>query len=342
MKLQTLAVVASLAAAPALAQEGRVDRYRVPDTVSPEAAAALRGLYGLLAQRPRSPPPVTVADFDRAAAEAEARIGPGVRAFAAKLGVVTVKDTLGGVPVLRIRPPGWRPTGRTLIYVHGGGYVLFSAETTLSVPAQIAVAGGDEVISIDYTLAPHADWRATTDQVTAVWRAELAAGVKPDRAALMGDSAGGGLAAGSVLKFRDLGLPLPGALYLLSPWSDITATGDSYTTLAAADPALTVEGLAPGATAYAKPADQKNPYVSPVYGDYRKPFPATLIQVGTREIFLSNAVRHVQAIRSGGHEAVLDVYEGMPHVHPALIPGTPEATAAIRRGVEFLHAHLQP
>ena len=184
-------------------------------------------------------------------------------------------------------------------------------------------------------------WRDVTDEVLAVWRALLGSGTRPQSAAIFGDSAGGGLAAGSVLKMRDQGLPLPAALYLLSPWSDITATGDSMSTMADFDPVLASHVLAWAADAYVHPDDQRHPYVCPVYGDYSKPFPPTLIQVGTREIFLSHAVRHYQAIRAGRHEAVLDVYEGMPHVHPALIPSAPEARVAIERASEFLLARLE-
>ena len=100
-----------------------------------------------------------------------------------------------------------------------------------------------------------------------------------------------------MLKMRDQGLPLPGALWLLSPWSDITATGDRYTTLATADPILNSTRLVWDAEAYAPVADRKNPYVSPVYCDYSKAFPPTLTQVGTREIFQSCAVREYQVIR---------------------------------------------
>jgi acetyl esterase/lipase len=127
----------------------------------------------------------------------------------------------------------------------------------------------------------------------------------------------------------------------MSPWSDITATGDSYLTLTGADPTLDVEILSWSADAYADPKDQKAPYVSPVYGDYAKAFPPTLIQGGTREIFLSNVVRLYQAIRSGGHEAVLDLYEGMPHVFQALTPNSPETRTAIARAAEFFKLHLK-
>nr|WP_233151242.1 alpha/beta hydrolase [Sphingomonas sp. BT553] len=262
-----------------------------------------------------------------------------VKASTDGLGLLVQEAVVGGVPVLRIRPPGYTPRNRTLIYAHGGGYVLFSARTSLTVPALMAVASGDEVISVDYTLAPRGNWRTATDQVIAAYKGVLGTR-KPKQIGMLGDSAGGGLVAGAVLKMRDQNVPLPGALYLLSPWADITDTGDTYTTLAAADPSLDAKSLKWGADAYAALADQRNPYVSPVYGDYTKAFPPTLIQGGTREIFVSNFVRQYQAIRSGGHEAALDLYEGMPHVFQALIPNTPETASSIKCAAAFFDTYL--
>jgi monoterpene epsilon-lactone hydrolase len=316
-------------------------RYEVPATVSPQAKQALEQTYVFLKQIAQVPQiaPVTQDDWDRRNAMANAVIGPRVKATTDALNITVQEEMLGGVPVLRIRPPGYTPRNRTLVYTHGGGYVLFSARTSLTVPALVATASGDEVISVDYTLAPRGNWRTATDQVIAAYKGVLAAR-QPGQVGMLGDSAGGGLVAGAVLKMRDQNVPLPGALYLLSPWADITDTGDTYTTLAVADPSLDTKSLKAGADAYATPADQMNPYVSPVYGDYTKAFPPTLIQGGTREIFVSNFVRQYQAIRGGGHEAVLDLYEGMPHVFQALIPNTPETTTSISRAAAFFDAHL--
>ena len=332
--LVAVAMLATAAAAePAL-------RYQVPATVSPEAAKTLTSLYGPRSHQPALTRPSSVADWDRRRETFETRLAPMAKSLAARLGVTSRPDRIGGVPVLRIRPANWRATGRTLIYLHGGAYTFFSAASDLGPPALVAAATGDEVVSVDYTVAPRGTWRVVTDQVLSVWRALLAGGVAPRSVGVFGDSAGGALAAGSVLKMRDHGLPLPGALYLLSPWSDITATGDTYQTLAGLDPTLDVVSLGWSADVYAEPSDQKNPYVSPVYGDYRKAFPPTLIQGGTREIFLSNFVRQYQAIRSGGHEAVLDLYEGMPHVFQAAAPDSPESRTAIARAAVFFSQHL--
>jgi acetyl esterase/lipase len=145
------------------------------------------------------------------------------------------------------------------------------------------------------------------------------------------------MAAGSVLKMRDKGLGMPAAVVLWSPWSDITATGDSYATLAQADPLLYYpENLAHCAAAYAAPADQKHPYVSPVYGDYSKGFPPTLIQAGTKEIFLSNAVRQYQALDAAEIPVKLDLYEGMWHIFQVFNYDIPEAKLARKKAAAFL------
>ncbi len=249
--------------------------------------------------------------------------------------------TLGDVPILSITPKGWIDDGRILIYVHGGGFTSLSAKSTLFESALMANRSGLKVISVDYTPAPAARWSQITDQVVSVYQAALASGHEPDQVGLWGDSAGGSIAAGATLKLRDKGLPLPAALVLWAPWSDVSMAGDTYTTLADADPSLNVADLRASAAAYADAADQKNPYVSPVYGDYSKGFPPTLIQGGTREIFLSNCIRQYQALSQAGVPATLDLYEGMVHVFQPIAPDSPEGRAAINKTVDFLNDHLR-
>jgi acetyl esterase/lipase len=105
---------------------------------------------------------------------------------------------------------------------------------------------------------------------------------------------------------------------------------------------LEVDRVMPGLKAYADPADWKNPYVSPIYGDFKKGFPPVLIQVGTKELLLSDSVRFYQAIKMAGGEAELDVYEGMPHVFQAYLMNTPEQKAAYAEMQRFWSRHLQP
>jgi acetyl esterase/lipase len=311
----------------------------LPSTISPQARAVLEQLGS---QRPPDlRTPSGAIDWD-----ARHRAG---EAWVSKLGAPvlqrlrpTVSDlTLGGVPVVKLVPRGVAPGPELLIYVHGGGYTMFSAHSTLAGAAEMADAAGLPVYSVDYTVAPRGTWHTAPDQVIAVYRALLQQGHAPHAIGLFGDSAGGGLVAGAVLKLRDEGIKMPGALILMSPWSDITPTGDTYATLAAADPLLTEYSLKPGADAYAAPADQKNPIVSPVYGNYAGGFPPTLIQGGTREIFLSNFVRQYRAIVDAGGFAQLDLYEGMPHVFQTVLYGAPESAAAFRVAAQFWRDHLR-
>ena len=313
-------------------------RYRVPTTVSQIAQDELSRFYAMLADLPQSVAPVFDADWARRHAEVEV-FGEITAPAVAEMPIATRDDVLGGIPVVRIVPTDAVP-GRTLIYLHGGGYTFFSARSSLLLPALVAAAAKAEVLSVDYTVAPRGMWLIVPDQVIAVYKALLDDGADPSSIGIFGDSAGGALAAGSVLKMRDDGVPLPGALYLVCPWSDIGHGGDTYDTLAEFDPTLTAESLRCGANAYVAPADQRHPYVSPVYGDYDRPFPPTLLQGGTREIFVSSIVRHYQALRAGGKHAELDLYEGMPHVWQVLTPHAPETTTSVHRAAAFLAAHL--
>lgn len=257
-------------------------------------------------------------------------------------GVQVLESVIGGVPVLDVRPEGWVEDGRALLYTHGGGYVAFTARSTIGNAARVVLASGLRVVSVDYTLAPFARWQEITDQVIAVFQGLVADGSSLGQLAIYGDSAGGSLAAGSVLKMRDLGLGIPAAVVMWSPWSDITDTGDTYQTLDGVDGSYLYDlHLKPAADAYSDPGEQKGPYVSPVYGDYSKGFPPSLIQGGTREIFLSNFVRQYQAIEAGGVEVKLDLYEGMPHGFQNKMTESPEARLAVSKSVDFVVNRLE-
>ena len=249
--------------------------------------------------------------------------------------------TLGGVPVLDVKPKNWDKSATILVYVHGGGYTSGSAHSKLGNAVAVAEFTRLRVISIDYTVAPRAKWQRMTDEVVEVLKALQQEGTPVNNLAILGGSAGGGLAAGAVLKMRDRGLGMPAAVVLWSPWADITETGDTYETLKAADPVLVFgSGLKASADAYADPTDQKHPYVSPVYGDYTKGFPPTLIQCGTKEIFLSNCVRQYQAIDSTGLTVKLDLYEGMIHGFQVKLPESPESQLALKKTKHFLAQYL--
>jgi epsilon-lactone hydrolase len=255
---------------------------------------------------------------------------------------ITVTE-LGDVNVLDIKPRDWKDNGKVLVYLHGGGYTLLSANSTLGTAATVANSTGLRVISVDYSLAPSSKWNQTIDEVISVIQALKEEGYALNDIAMIGDSAGGGLVAGSVLKMRDEGLWIPAALVLWSPWVDLTGRGDTFFTLKNADPLplLTPRLLLAYAAAYASPSDQKNPYVSPVYGNFSGGFPPTLIQGGTKEILLSDFVRLYQALDQAGIPVKLDIYEGMPHVFQTyFFNNTTESDMAISKTNHFLRKYL--
>jgi len=318
---------------------GVVASPAAPDTISP----AWQKVWPSIVSRSKPGPtfaPDDVASWAQMRAENEKALLGFAQTIVSSYGVTTEDAKVGDVPVVWITPKAWRDDGRILIYVHGGGFVAFSAHSTLYQSALMAARSGIRVLAVDYTTAPAARWPQITDQMIAVYRAVLAAGHEPSQIGMWGDSAGGSIVAGATLKLRDQGLPMPAALVLWSPWSDVSMSGDSYTTLGQSDPLLDLPGLKASGAAYADPADQKNPYVSPVYGDYSKGFPPTLIQGGTHEMFLSNCVRQYQALVQAGIPATLDLYEGMVHVFQPMAPATPEGRAALTATVRFWNDHL--
>ncbi|WP_417387059.1 alpha/beta hydrolase [Gimesia sp.] len=314
--------------------------YEAPATISPEAQKAVAGFSRAAATAPLPRPDdregwkavQAKVEQKRAAANAEV-----VRKYQPQI----TERKLGGVPVLDIKPKGWKESDQILVYTHGGAYTLYSAKSRLMSAVPMANDTGLRVISVDYTLAPWAQWQEVTDQVVSVIQALIKEGHTLKEIAVYGESAGGGMAAGVVLKLRDKGLGMPAAVVLWSPWSDITETGDTYATLQDADPLLYYPGnLKNCADAYAAPEDQKHPYVSPVYGDYSKGFPPTLIQAGTKEIFMSNVIRQYQALDTAGIPVKLDLYEGMWHIFQVFNYDLPESKLARKKVKVFLKQHL--
>lgn len=317
--------------------------YYIPPTISPQARAIYEKLIPLVVkQRATSTPPRTLAEFDARRAEGIERAAAQSAPLLKKLNVSPVDLRLGDVDVVETRPPQYKDDGTVLIHVHGGGFVMDSARSSARGNALMALATGKRIVSVDYTVAPRGKWPLVTDQVIAVYKALLAEGYAARGIGMFGDSAGGNIVAASVLKLRDQGLEMPGALVLLSPATDLAQSGDTNTTLRDADPVIGTENLQPFFATYADRTDWKNPYVSPVYGDFSKGFPPTLLQVGTKELLLSDSVRLYQAIKTAGGDAVLDVYEGMSHVFQSYMMDTPEQKAAYAEAQRFLSRHLKP
>jgi len=240
-------------------------------------------------------------------------------AFEAMLSGIPVPDDvrfdrteLGGVPALRIEQPGVAADA-ALLYLHGGGYVIGSAEGYRVLAAGLARAAGVTGWSIDYRLAPEHPFPAAIEDVAAAYRALLAQGIAPGRIVLAGDSAGGGLAVAALVHLRDAGLPLPAAALAISPWADLACTGHSITAKMDEDPALTVEGLRACAARYVGDGDLAAPLASPVHADLHG-LPPLLIQVGSAEILFDDAVALARAAGAAGTHVQLEVWPGMVHV----------------------------
>lgn len=315
-------------------------RRRIAPSVSPAAREKLDWLGGLMSAAPPPNPPQTLDEFDAAAAQAEVIAQFLTSGALAAMNPVVLEGRLGGIPVLEITPRGDVHDGTVLVYVHGGGFVQNSARSSLLMAALIAAKSGRKVVSIDYTLAPRGNCESILEEVIAVWSAllETRAGAAMG---LIGDSAGGCIAASVTHLLRDRSIAMPAALILLSPAADLTLGGDTNLTLTAVD-YLDPAGLANGVKAYAGGLALDDPRVSPLFGDFGRGFPPTLLQAGTRELLLSDSVRLHRALRSADVEAQLDVYDGMPHVFQSLLADTPEGVAAWREMTLFWARHIRP
>jgi acetyl esterase/lipase len=316
------------------------DTVPLPATISPEAKAVIEFLQSAGLKQLKGPAPDDIAGWKALHDAQEKALEAPNKAVLDQLGATVTDAVIGGVPVLDIRPKGWTDDGRVIVYIHGGAFTLFSARSMAGLGALVANAAGMRMISIDYTNPPAAPWDTVQAQVDAVLKGIVAQGTPIDRVALFGDSAGGNLVMRAVLKLRDEGAGLPAAVLLFSPWADLSNSGDTAITLPEADPTLSYDGLlANSARAYAGNLDLKDPRVSPLYANFAKGFPPTLIQDGTRTILLSDSVRTYRALKAAGQDAVIDLYEGMWHVFQGA--PAPEAAEALASAGAFLRKRLQ-
>lgn len=224
--------------------------------------------------------------------------------------------------------------GRVILYLHGGGYTLGSPETHKALSSHLAAAARCNVLVPDYRLAPEHPYPAAPDDAVAAYRALLDR-FRPGSIALAGDSAGGGLALCTALALRDLGMPRPAALVLISPWTDLSLSGDSIDGLDAIDPMLGRAWLQRAAEAYRGDLSASDARVSPLNA-LLDGLPPMLIQVGSDEILLSDSQRLVEKARSVGLDVRLEVEAGYWHdfqIHAGVLDAS---DAAIRRIANFL------
>ena len=241
---------------------------------------------------------------------------------------------LGGVPVVNVQITGLDPT-TVILYFHGGAYVLGSAADSVGLAADVARRAETRAISVDYRLAPEHRFPAAVDDAVAAYRALLDEGVPSSRIAFVGESAGGGLVAATLVALKDAALPQPASAAVFSPWADLTLSGASMTGKAAHDPALTPAGMRTRARDYLGDRDPAAALASPVFADLTG-LPPLLIQAGSHEILLDDAVR--LAARAAEHDVPveLQVWPEVPHVFQGFAAILDEADRALEAAAAFI------
>jgi monoterpene epsilon-lactone hydrolase len=225
--------------------------------------------------------------------------------------VPTQETEIAGVHTFMLRPDGVLDGGTGPVYldIHGGALIAGGGELCGLMASGLALTVGMETWSVDYRMPPLYPYPAALEDCLAVYQALIEAR-DPADIFVGGRSAGGNLAAALMLRARDEGLPMPAALVLVSPEVDLTESGDSFEINREADNVLA--SLREVNLLYANGHDLADPYLSPLFGDVSG-FPRTFLQAGTRDLFLSNAVRMHRTLRAAGVEAELHVFEAMPH-----------------------------
>jgi len=242
-----------------------------------------------------------------------------------------------GVPGEWLTPSG--VSGDITVYwLHGGGYTIGSISTHARMVSLIVRAADARAFAINYRLAPENPFPAGLDDALAGYRWLLEQGVDPARLVIGGDSAGGGLTLATLQRLREAGDPLPAAAVLLSPWTDLEATGESVKTRREADPMIDPTGALEAARSYLPDGDLRDPLVSPLHADFTG-LPPMLIQVGDAEVLLDDSTRVYERAEAAGVDVTLEVNDEMIHVFQFFAPLLPEAVAAIERIGEFAKSH---
>lgn len=269
---------------------------------------------------------------------AERRAGMQVMASAASEpeGVTVELVDAGGVPAMWLIPDGGADD-RVIQYVHGGGYVLGSMEYYRNFCGHLATQAGCRVLNVDYRLAPEHPHPAAVQDSTTAYQWLLDQGYEPDRIAIAGDSAGGGLTMATLIALRDADGPLPAAAAPISPWVDLEGIGDSMTANAELDLIIAVDGLREMAELFLDGADPHDPLAAPLHADLTG-LPPLYIQVGGHEALLDDSVRLAERARAAGVEVDLEVFPEMQHVFQIYCGNVPEATDAVAK----LGAWLRP
>jgi len=287
------------------------------------ASEAFTNIIALLSAAPVTP--ANTIDEIRVGVEGLGALVPGMA------GTEAGPVDAGGVPAtwFSVGVPAGADDGASpvVLHFHGGGYVMANPGTHVGLCSRLAHASGGRVLSVDYRLAPEDPFPAATDDAFAAYRWLLDSGVAPARIVVAGDSAGGGLAVGLLVRARDAGIELPAGAALMSPWVDLTGSGASMQANAAIDPILSPELLAHWATLYAGDA-LADPTASPLFADLSG-LPPMVVQVGAREVLYDDGLRLVERVLAANGEATFAVWDEMTHWWQLFAGLVPEADQAL-------------
>lgn len=248
------------------------------------------------------------------------------------------KVNVDGVPAEWVSAADVDP-GRTVLYLHGGGYAIGSLNTHRRLAFDVSAASGARVLLLDYRLAPEHPFPAAVDDAATAWRWLLKQGFAANKLAIAGDSAGGGLTIATLVNLRDRKLGLPACAVAISPWVDLEGVGTSMTTRSAQDPMVQKAGLSWMAEMYLAGKDARTPLAAPLHADL-KGLPPVLIQVGTAETLLDDATRIAERLHGAGGEVKLSVWPNMLHVFPLFAPILTEGRDGCAEIGQFIKARM--
>jgi acetyl esterase/lipase len=230
-------------------------------------------------------------------------------------------------------------TRGTIMYLHGGAYTSGSIDSHRFLAANIAIASNMRCLIVDYRLAPLCPFPAAVDDASDAYSWLLDNSVPASEITIAGDSAGGGLAIGLLVRLRDEGMPLPAATVCLSAWTDLTGSGTSWTKNSKRDVLLDAQGLLQAAQKYLNNANPQHPWASPIFADLRGVSPL-MLQVGSEELLLDDSVRLAERARIAGVEVTLEIWDDMQHVWQFAAAVLPEGRLAIAHLADFIQGKV--
>ena len=283
----------------------------IPTSISLQAQQFLQESAAMIAAgiaQGESPPASDTEAWRGRVALMNAMFDPMIDMMLSSSSATVERKTMGGVSVGVGTPNDMKHEGRARLCIHGGAFVLLGGRYVMGDAVQAAAEGGCMAYSVDYRMPPEFPYPAAVDDCLAVYR-ELLKEYEPRRIAISGASAGGNLAAAVTLRIRDAGLPLPGAVGLLTPAVDLSSSGDSWQVNYGVD--VLTQPDAGGI--YVDDHNRNEPYASPLFADFTQGFPPTFIQAGTRDRLLSDAARMHRTLLKANVETELHIWEAMPH-----------------------------